>query len=273
MKNLHDALGIISDIPLKKHRQIKHISNIVEKGFNCSKEGKKYEIEIYKIVSKCIFIQSGKIFNTQKIDELGGCNSKNDIECNWNIDKDIPIEIKKKNTPDWMQCTLKYDSVFNKWVGSLKNKIPEKSKQIFEELISDKKLFHGNIPEFMIRNITHEEWLNIKKNTNDFNDVYFDCPNDTIQKLYSYKDCKYIQISDKGLYHLGEDICNFNVPYFKCEQELRVRTKIHSRVNSKGFCDISIVISCKPKNINHIENSSYTLDNIDKLPLCLSYIL
>jgi hypothetical protein len=271
MKNLHYALGIIHDKPFKKCR-IKNSYDNIERGSNCSKEGHKYEIEIYKILNKCISIFNQKLFNTQLINELGGCNSKNDIECNWNNEKDIPIEIKKRNTPDWMQCTLKYDSIINKWIGSSKNKIPEKSKQIFEELISDKKLFNEKIPEFVIRNITHQEWINIKKNTNDFNDTYFDCPNDTIQKLYSYKGCKYIQISDKGLYHLGEDICNFNVPLFICEQELRVRTKIHSRNNSKGFCDLSITVSCKPKNINNIQNSSYSLDNIDKLPPSLSYI-
>ena len=45
------------------------------------------------------------------------------------------------------------------------------------------------------------------------------CPNDTIKKLYSEKDCNYIQISNKGLYHLGNDICEFNVAEFICEQQ------------------------------------------------------
>ena len=34
---------------------------------------------------------------------------------------DIPIEIKKSTSPDWMQCSLKYDNNTNKWIGSLKN--------------------------------------------------------------------------------------------------------------------------------------------------------
>jgi hypothetical protein len=45
-------------------------------------------------------------------------------------------------------------------------------------------------------------------------------------KLYGEKDCSYIQISEKGLYHLGNDVCDFKVPEFICEQRLRVRTKI-----------------------------------------------
>ena len=95
------------------------------------------------------------------------------------------------NTPDWMQCSLIYDTVENKWKGSLKNKIPNESKAIFENLIQNINIFNGKIPPFMLRNITHEEWLQIKKDTTDFNDHYLDCPNDTIKHLYSKKGCKY----------------------------------------------------------------------------------
>jgi hypothetical protein len=132
-----------------------------------------------------------------------------------------------------MQCSLKFDTINNKWIGSLNNKIPEYSKNIFENLISSVKLFNGKIPHFMINDITHDEWLKIKKETTDFNDIYINCPNDTIKKLYSEKGCKYIQISNKCLYHLGNDICDFKVPEFICEQQLRVRTKIHTKKKIK----------------------------------------
>jgi hypothetical protein len=71
--------------------------------------------------------------HTQKEDELGGCNSKNDIECIMD-NVVIPIEIKKSKTPDWTQCSIKYDCESKKWIGSSKNKIPEKSKNIFAVL-------------------------------------------------------------------------------------------------------------------------------------------
>lgn len=242
----------------------------MKRGSNCSIYGKKYELQIYNIVKKCKL--NDIIFNSQSENELGGCGNKNDIECNMNIEKDIPIEIKKINTPDWMQCSLHYDNINNKWLGSSKNKIPENSKKIFEEIVKDIELFNGKIPPFMIQNITHEEWLKIKKETNDFNDIYIDCPNDTIKKLYSEKGCIYIQISDKGLFHLGSDLCMFNVPEFICEQQLRIRTKIHTRKNSKGFCKLSVTISCQPKNIKNLVNSNFSLDNISKLPNNLIYI-
>lgn len=222
--------------------------------------GKNYEFLVHKIVKKCKI--NNKLFNTQKEEELG---IYNDIECNFNGIKDIIIEIKKKSTPDWMQCSIKYDYIANKWIGNSNNKIPNNCKKIYEEIIKDKILFNGKIPPFMTNKITYEEWVKIKK---DFKDIYFDCPNDTILKLYKEKDCKYIQVSDKGLYHLGNDICNFNVPIFICNQEIRIRIKVHN----KKRCKLSVTIACKPKNINELHKSFYSLDNINKLPLNLEYI-
>lgn len=240
-----------------------------ERGAGCSVHGKKYEMEIYHITKNCTL--NGKPFNTQLENELGGCSSKNDIECNMDATGDVSIEIKKSKTPDWMQCSLKYDDVQQKWIGSSKNKIPEASKKIFEELISTITLFNGKIPPFMLKDITHEEWIQTKKETSDFNDTYIDCPNDTIKRLYGEKGCAYIQISDKGLYHLGNDICHFNVPEFLCEQQLRVRTKIHERKNKKGFCKLSVTIACQPKNIQLLPDSTYSLDNPQHLPSQLVY--
>lgn len=256
---------------------------MISKGAGASISGKKYEIQIYNIIKKCKLTKSNdtnitdisnnnNYFNTQDESELGGCSSKNDIECNMNSQRDISIEIKKLKTPDWMQCSLKYDTNILKWIPSERNKIPNESKKIFEDLISNTILFNGDIPPFITKDITHAEWVKIKKNNNNFKDLYIDCPNDTIKQLYNKKECSYIQISNKGLYHLGNDICNFNVPEFICEQKLRVRTKIHKKINSKGFCKLSVMVSCLPKDINKLTNSNYSLDDISRLPNNLVYI-
>ena len=240
-----------------------------EKGSGCSINGKKYELKVYNVLKKSTL--NGNVFNTQNKNEMGGCSSKPDIQCNMNSIRDILIEIKKSKTPDWMQCSLKYDNMNKKWIGSSRNKIPEASKIVFEDLISSIALFNKNIPPFMLKNITHKEWIKIKNETSDFNDVYIDCPSDTIMKLYSKKDCSYIQISEKGLYHLGNDICDFKVPVFICDQRLRVRTKIHRKKDKNGFCKLSVTIACQPKNINNLVNSEYSLDNQMKLPNNLVY--
>ena len=107
---------------------------MISKGAKCSISGKQYELKVYNIVKKCKI--NNNYFNIQNEDELGGCKSNNDIECLLDTIK-IPIEIKKIKTPDWMQCSIKYDNLNNKWIGSVKNKIPDKSKIIFEEFISN----------------------------------------------------------------------------------------------------------------------------------------
>lgn len=87
----------------------------------------------------------------------------------------------------------------------------------------------------MSRQLTYSKWLLIKKETNKWNDIYFDIPNDTISKLYKLKCCHYIQISNCGLYHLGNDICNFDVPEFNITQEMRIRIKVHQKSTKKVF--------------------------------------
>jgi hypothetical protein len=261
---------IKNELELIKKEQKLINSQINKKGTNSSKNGNKYEIKIHDIV-KNTKIQD-ELFNTQTENELGGSSSHNDLVCNFNSTKNIGIEIKIKNTPDWMQCSLHYDTSTSKWVGSNKGKIPEASKNIFNQLLNNIVLFDNQIPPFIEKDITYAEWTEIKKNTNIWDDKYIDISNDTIKKMYAAKNCHYIQISDCGLYHLGNDICNFEVPEFIIEQRLRIRIKVHSEKNKKGFCDLSITAACQPKDIKKLEKSPYSLDNIEKLPKKLLYI-
>lgn len=95
----------------KKNTESEHKK--LPKGSQCSISGHNYEKKIYNICKKCYI--NNKPFNTQKDEELAGCSSKNDIECNFIEKKDIGIEIKKSNTPDWMQCSIKYNNKTKKW--------------------------------------------------------------------------------------------------------------------------------------------------------------
>ena len=230
-------------------------------------EGKKYELLIHNILKYTTY--QNKLFHTQKESELGGCSSDNDIMCKFNNTK-FGIEAKKCGTPDWMQCTIKFNSNQKKWYLD-KGKIPDQCKNIFNTFLSDIVLFHDHSPPFIERQMTHEEWLAVKSKSSDFNDMYIDIPNDTISKLYKAKGCHYIQISDYGLYRLGDDICDFGVPEFRVDQQIRIRIKVHSRKNTKGFCDLSVTAACQPKHIKHLEKSNYSLDNVYQLPVGLVY--
>src|SRR3989304_4314985 len=190
-----------------------------EKDKEIEKHKKKIEKKIHNICKNCDI--NHKPFNTQKEEELAGCSSKNDIECNFIEEKDIGIEIKKSKSPDWMQCSIKYNNTTKKWEATKKGKIPIKCRELFNKLINNINLYDGEIPPFMEKSITHEEWINIKKETNKWDDKYITIPSDSISRLYQEKGCNYIQISDGyGLYHLGKDICDFGVPLFNIEQQI-----------------------------------------------------
>lgn len=171
-----------------------------------------------------------------------------------------------------MQCCIKYNNKQKKWEATDKGKIPIKCRELFNKLINNINLYDGEVPPFMEKLITHEEWIKIKKETTKWDDKYITIPSDSISRLYQEKGCNYIQISDGyGLYHLGKDICNFDVPLFNIEQQIRIRTKIHTKQNKKGFCSLSVTVACQPKNIKKLIKSNYSLDNKDKLLSILNY--
>lgn len=250
-------------IKKKKKRILK-----VSKGYLCLKNGLAYEKKIYFILKDTWL--DGKRFNTQKINEIAGSKSHNDLNCNFLKTKNLGIEIKIANTPDWMQCSIKKTQNGN-WCGVTNSKIPEKSKLIFNKLLKKVKIFNNMTPPFFKQKITHSDWKLIKKETDNWNDQYLKIPNDIIKNIYREKECYYIQISDYGLYHLGNDICNFNVPEFLIEQQLRIRTKIHTKENQQGYCNLSVIASCQPINIRKLKKSNYSLDDIKLLPINLIY--
>ncbi len=266
-------IQLLKSLLKEKDEIIKSLKKELEeknrKGSKCSKEGSKYEKVIHGVVKKTIL--NGKLFNSQSEEDLGGSGSKIDLECNFKKNKDLGIEAKKCNTPDWMQCSIKYHEKEGKWCPSKKGKIPNECQELFKQFINNVKLFGGDIPPFMKKKTTHEEWLQIKKETNKWNDKYIDIPNNIIKDLYRKKGCSYIQISEYGLYHLGNDICEFGVPEFVISQQIRIRTKIHARNDKKGFCSLSVTAACQPKDIKSLKKSMYSLDNKDKLPINLIY--
>lgn len=233
------------------------------KGAKCSVNGKAYEDTIYSIIKNVSLLD--KPFNKQTTKDLGGSSSKNDLIC-WMDDKEIGIEAKKYTTPDWMQCKLFFNEKKKRYEASEKGKNSKEARNIFNKIIKDINLYNGKSPPFIGNNLTHDEWKKIKDSTKEWDDKYYDIPSDTIKKLYSAKGCYYIQISSYGLYHLGNDICNFGVPEFNIEQRLRIRIKVHGTENKKGFCSLSITAACQPTNIKNLEKSLFSLDNKDFLP-------
>jgi hypothetical protein len=241
---------------------------MILKGGNCSISGGKYEREIATVCRKLISPHTKSPLCTQTDDELGGSGADIDIKLNWKNPMDIGIEVKRP-TPDWMQMSLKKDSN-GSWIGSKKAKIPKNAQHIFEEIIGSTELYQGKTPPFLLKKIKYSDWVAIKTASPEFkDDVYIPCQPNTIAQLYKEKGCQYIQISGKGLYHTGEDICGFDVPFFTCEQRIRIRIKVHHESDKYGYASLSITAAAQPKTLNSIAVSPYSLDASNKLPLLL----
>jgi len=235
------------------------------KGSQCSVKGNEAERKVWEICKELNIC-------TVDINQLGGSSADIDIPCNFN-GITFGIETKSKLTaPDWTQLSITPDDNFI-WRSKGNNKIPEKSKILIENLLKDAaikiNIFNGKIPPFIERPMKHSEWLEIKRLTDDYNDIYINCPNNFISECYKHKGCHYIQLCDgHGLYHTGEDICNFNVPYFQIESRLRIRIKIHSTENSHGYMSASVMASLQPviKNTKILTPSPYSLSEKERIP-------
>lgn len=236
-----------------------------KKGSQCSVSGGNYEKEVHRVL-KNVWIQTEeglRKFHSQLERELGGSSSKNDLQCNFREECDIGIEVKRSCTPDWMQCALQYDEDTGRWSASQRGKIPTECRKFFNEHFENIQLFRGNIPPFFQRKIPYEEWERIKKEQKDiWEDAYYDISETAISDLYRKKGCQYIQIDEYGLYHTGEDVCDFKVPEFKTPQRIRVRIKVHSRTKSQ----LSVTAACQPTDIRKLSKSPFSLDDMGKLP-------
>lgn len=194
-KKLIQSVDILNELACKYN--LIHI----KKGKKCSVNGNNYEKKIHNVIKNVNF--NNNKFTIQKESDLAGSSCGNDLECILD-NKIIGIEVKIYSTSDWMQCSLKY--INGVWSGSKKGKIPEVSRNIFNNLLKNIVLFNGKVPPFINKKYTHKQWISIKKKTDDWDDNYIGIPNDTIKNLYKAKGCYYIQISEYGLYHLGDDI-------------------------------------------------------------------
>lgn len=220
--------------------------------------GNTYENDVLNVCRRVRFINSPIALTTETM--TAGSSAGIDVIIDHNSIK-VGIECKRKFAAG-MQLSLQYDAENNLWRSGGKNKIPHAAKNLFEQGICDAKIFNNKVPAFVNNNITHEEWTRTKKN---FNDQRIPCSSDLISKMYYAKGCSYIQVGTHGLYHTYKDVCNFGVAYFECESAIRIRTKIHSRKNKRGYMIASVTASVVPK-ICRIKRSNFSLDSLDNLP-------
>lgn len=111
--------------------------------------------------------------------------------------------------------------------------------------------FQGRIPSFLKGDKRPEQWESEK---HLFADEYIPVDNKKVAEYYRRKGESYIQIEEKGLYHLGHDTLGLGVPEFICETQLRIRSKCHKSVPMQRSIMTSFIY-----NKNTLEKSPYDL--------------
>lgn len=232
-------------------------------GARCTEQGRLYE---RLVATVCQTIKSPLLdipLNTQDPQELGGCSGKQDIVLNFRRRNDIGMEVKRV-TPDWMQMSICIGEDA-RWTPTAKVRIPLEAQTIFMSYVH---AINFPVPPFLTRPITYVEWTNIKQM---YKDRYHEVPNDIIARAYRAKNTHYIQVNGYGLYHTGEDVCGFGVPFFECNQYIRVRCKRHGKRDHTGkHVPSSVMMSFRPQ-LKTLAKSPYSLDSLSRIPPNLGY--
>ena len=118
-----------------ENKDLKLKLNLQKRGSRCSYNGNNYEKKIFDVVKKCTI--DGHKFNTQDESDLAGSSAKNDLECTMGVFDTIGLEVKKHTTPDWMQCSIIFDTKRNIWVASPRGKTPKESREYFGEFLKN----------------------------------------------------------------------------------------------------------------------------------------
>jgi hypothetical protein len=162
--------------------------------------GKKYEVVISELL---------KLTGTS----AGSNRHVNDIQIPYKGRK-VDVEVKHTKGAEFGQCR-----------AVLKDGVLEPSNPLFQDCIAHTELFGGNIPPFLQKkSLLFHEWEAV---SSQFKDEMYPASRTSISEYYFQKGNSYIQIKGLGLYHTGEDVCGFGVPYFECLTQLRVRCKRH----------------------------------------------
>lgn len=232
------------------------------KGAMCSINGKAYEVLVADICKQLKSPKCSEPLNTQSNEALGGCSMKHDMVLNFNEIADTIVEIKGKNVPDWVQCSL-IPNASGFWCPKA-SVLPQPVKSMFESILHNVVVFDGRIPVF---SETCAHW---EKQAPYFQDQYFDVPSGCIAEAYKHRGVHYIQVFGKGLFHTGDDVCEFGVPMFDCLQRLRVRCKRHGKkcVKTGNHIPSSVMASFRPI-YSSLEVSPFSLDDLAKAPTTL----
>lgn len=170
------------------------------------------------------------------------------------------LEIKNRTAPDYGSKKIVYDPVRKCWKWN--------EHDAMSDLFDDIGILH-KAASFIPRKYTKfdSQLTPIDKNydrTNFEKTVLLDGTFGAklLHRYYAKKDCYYIQVEGKGIFHLAEDRANLNVPRFLPEVALRLRAKPHSSFPVHNYSFRIVIVGAR----RSIPSSTHDLDDANRFP-------
>lgn len=175
------------------------------------------------------------------------------------------VEVKNETAPDFGQKKLNWTKQHG-WQWSEKDEITD----LYDRL---------GVMRYIDRNFIPRRYT-VSANSITMLDKRFDQQQfekrgivlDSAKYLYEYyarKNCYYIQIENKGFYHLKSDVANLVAPRFEPELTLRLRAKTHQSIPIYSYSFFAVIQAKTSVMIN----SPFDLEEkVGKFPPFTSYV-
>lgn len=162
------------------------------------------------------------------------------------------VEVKNKTAPDFGQKKLTW-SRQKGWEWSEKDIITD----LYDKLGVMKYIDKNFVPRRYTVSAGSISMLDKKHDQTKFEKRGIQLSNPRyLYEFYARKNCYYIQIENKGLYHLKNDIANLVVPRFMPELTLRLRAKTHQSIPIYSYSFFAVIQA----QTNRMAKSLYDLE-------------
>lgn len=147
------------------------------------------------------------------------------------------VEVKNKTAPDFGQKKLVW-SKMKGWQWSEKDAVTD----LYDELGVIKHIDRNFIPRKYTVSANNLSVLDKRYDRQTFEKRNIPLSNASyLYEFYARKHCYYIQIENKGLYFLKNDVANLLVPRFNPELTLRLRAKTHHSVPVHAYSFFAVI--------------------------------
>jgi hypothetical protein len=162
------------------------------------------------------------------------------------------VEVKNKTAPDFGQKKLTWTKQKG-WEWSEKDIITD----LYDKLGVMKYIDKNFVPRRYTVSANSISMLDKKHDQQQFEKRGISLSNPRyLYEFYARKNCYYIQIENKGLYHLKNDIANLVVPRFMPELTLRLRAKTHQSIPIYSYSFFAVIQA----QTNRMAKSLYDLE-------------